>query len=68
MVAGQAKSKMEGLDIAISLPEVISAGDQRSQTRKRIPVLALPCDSPLGRFSVEVSMIVKKKLDQGGGP
>ena len=56
VVAGQAKAKMDGMGIAISLPRVL-AGDHIPQVSSiRVPILVLLCDSQLGRFNVEVSM------------
>lgn len=61
MVAGQAKSKLDGLTVSISLPSVIVGREHVvSQSRHR-PRLALPCDSTLGRFCVEVAMICEKR-------
>ncbi len=57
MVAGQAKSKMDGLNISVSLPKVIS-GKNHQVLKTNRPVLILPCDSELGRFTIEVIMIV----------
>ncbi len=50
MVAGQAKSKLDGLDVYISLPRVIAGADLKLLDTKSAPVLLLPCDSALGRF------------------
>jgi chemotaxis protein CheX len=61
MVAGQAKSKLHGLEITISLPRVIVAQKLNVLSSRAQPVLGLPCDSPLGRFNVEVGMVVAKK-------
>ncbi len=61
MVTGQAKSKLDGLHCSISLPSVIiGRGHIVSQSRST-PRLALPCDSTLGRFHVEVGLTVAKK-------
>ncbi len=60
IVAGGAKARMEGLNISISLPSVV-VGEQHSVLRSRQrPRLAIPCDSSLGRFTVEVTMVVNK--------
>ncbi len=65
MIAGQAKAKLAGLNISISLPSVI-IGKQHAVLRSRQrPTVAIPCDSPLGRFKVEVTMVVKKKQEAG---
>ncbi|MCH8146770.1 MAG: chemotaxis protein CheX [Planctomycetes bacterium] len=60
MVAGLANGKMNGLDMSTSLPRV-AIGSHITLKNNRIPVLTLPCDSPLGRFSIEVSMELKMK-------
>lgn len=61
MVAGQAKSKLEGYDVNISLPRVVSGHGLQLLNSKTTPVLVLPCDSSLGRFSTEVTMVLSKK-------
>jgi len=61
IVAGQAKAKLEGFNISISLPSVILGKEHAVLQSKQRPRLAIPCDSPLGRFTVEVAMIVGKK-------
>ena len=61
MVAGQAKSKLEGFDVNISLPRVVSGHGLQLLNSKTTPVLVLPCDSSLGRFSTEVTMVLSKQ-------
>lgn len=61
MVAGQAKAQLEGLNVSISLPSVIIGKEHQVSQSKNRPRLALPCDSVLGRFTVEVAMVVEKK-------
>jgi chemotaxis protein CheX len=56
MIAGQAKSKFEGRDCAISLPRVIVGKEMKLLDPQREPVLVLPCDSSLGRFRLEVTV------------
>ncbi|MBP7936762.1 MAG: chemotaxis protein CheX [Phycisphaerae bacterium] len=61
MVAGHAKANLEGLNLSISLPSVI-IGKEHTVSQSRIaPRLSLPCDSSLGRFAVEVVLVVEKK-------
>ncbi len=62
LVAEHAKSKLKGLSCSTSHPSVIVGKDIVISRSKTAPRLALPCDSPLGRFSVEVSITVKKKM------
>ncbi len=61
MVAGQAKSKLEGSNITISLPRVIAGTGLKLLDSQSAPILILPCDSELGRFATEVSMVLAKK-------
>ena len=60
MVAGQAKSKLEGLSVSISLPSVIIGVNHVVSQSKQKPRLGLPCESDLGGFVVEVAMVVEK--------
>jgi chemotaxis protein CheX len=57
MVAGQAKASLDGLNLNISLPTVIVGREHVVTQSKMAPRLALPCDSALGRFCVEVVMV-----------
>jgi chemotaxis protein CheX len=60
IVAGQAKAKFEGMKVGISLPSVVIGKDHiRSQSR-HAPRLCIPCDSSLGRFTVEVAILVNR--------
>ena len=59
MVAGQAKSKFEGITASISLPRVVLGNELQLLDTRDAPVLLLPCDSPLGRFNTEVAMTLK---------
>lgn len=68
IVAGQAKAKLEGLNISISLPSVIIGEEHAVLKSKQRPRLAIPCDSPLGRFMVEVGMVVTKKQSTTNQP
>lgn len=60
IVAGQAKAHLPNVPVTISLPRVIVGADHRLVESVVSPVLLLPCDSSLGRFSVEVMMQVQK--------
>ena len=61
MVAGQAKAQFESLRISISLPSVIVGKKHVVSQSKQTPRLAIPCDSALGKFCVEVAMVVEKQ-------
>lgn len=62
MVAGQAKSKFDGITASISLPSVIIGKEHVVNQSRHAPRLALPCDSVLGRFCVEVAIVVEKRV------
>ncbi len=61
MVAGQAKSQFEGLNVSISLPSVIIGPEHEVLQSKLSPRLMIPCDSELGRFAVEVAMVIRQR-------
>ena len=61
MVAGQAKSRFDGVSASISLPRVVAGKQLRLLESHTTPVLLLPCDSLLGRFATEVTMKLSKK-------
>ena len=65
IVAGQAKANLEGFDISISLPNVIVGRSHTVLRSKQRPRLVIPCHSSLGRFTVEVAMVIEKT--QGAG-
>ena len=65
MVAGQAKAKLEGFNISISLPSVIIGQEHVVLQSRQRPRLAIPCDSALGRFTVEVAMVIQEKSADG---
>ena len=56
IVVGQAKTSSEGLNFSISLPKVVQGDHPTVPSSDKMPVLTLPCDSPLGRFWVEVAI------------
>ncbi|HPD32654.1 MAG TPA: chemotaxis protein CheX [Phycisphaerae bacterium] len=60
MVAGQAKIQLPQSNITISLPRVILGDQHRLLESRTSPVLLLPCDSSIGRFSVEVTLLTKR--------
>ncbi len=67
MVAGHAKAGLEGLNLNISLPTVVIGREHLVSQSKLAPRLALPCDSTLGRFCVEVVMVADKKRHEAAG-
>ncbi len=69
MVAGHAKSKLDGLMCNISIPHVVIGKDHVLPSMRTMTKLVLPCDSTLGRFWVEVGLVVKRPsagADAGG--
>jgi len=58
IVAGGAKSKFEGLNISISLPNVIIGKDHNVSPSKSTPRLIIPCKTDIGTFYVEVGMVL----------
>jgi len=61
IVAGQAKASMDGMNITISLPEVVCGKNNQPSESNKAASLVLPCDSQLGRFWVEVIMACVKQ-------
>lgn len=62
MVAGGAKSKFEGLNISISLPNVIVGPNHNVSGSKSTPRLIIPCTTEIGTFFVEIGMVLGKPL------
>ena len=60
MVAGGAKAKLDGFTLRISLPNVVVGRNHVISHSSQTPRLVLPCDAPLGRFSVEVVLLAEK--------
>ena len=61
IVAGQAKARLDGFNISISLPSVIIGREHTVLQSKQRPRIALPCESPLGGFTVEVAMVIERE-------
>ncbi len=60
MVAGGAKAKFDGLNISISLPNVVVGQSHNVSASKTAPRLVIPCDTEVGSFNVEVAMEIRK--------
>lgn len=60
MVTGQAKAHIPTDDVSVSLPRVVMGDEHQTLDSPSSPVLVLPCDCELGRFSLEVTMKVRK--------
>ncbi len=60
MVAGGAKAKLEGLDVNISLPNVVIGERHRISASRSSPRIIIPCSTDAGDFHVEVGMEISK--------
>ena len=61
MVAAGAQSRFPGLDIAISLPNVIVGAHYNVAASTASPRVVIPCDTDAGSFFVEVGMVVAEE-------
>lgn len=66
MVADGAKSQFQGLDIAISLPNVIVGTHHNVAPSKASPRVVIPCDTDAGSFFVEVGMVLAEEPATAG--
>lgn len=67
MIAGGAKSQFEGLNISISLPNVIVGRDHNVSASKNAPRLVIPCSTAKGTFHVEIGMVLPQKHTKSAG-
>ncbi len=58
MVAGGAKAQFEGLDISVSLPNVIVGHKHNVVASRTSPRIVIPCTTDAGVFHVEVGMVL----------
>ncbi|MBD3344733.1 MAG: chemotaxis protein CheX [Chitinivibrionales bacterium] len=56
IIAGNAKQHLDGLNLMISLPNVIIGKSHTLSTQKGVPTLIVPFQSPSGEFVMEVSL------------
>lgn len=68
MVAGGAKAKFEGLNVSISLPNVIVGKGHNVSPSKNSPRLMIPCTSGETAFYVEIGMEIAKSSTSGAIP
>lgn len=61
MVAGGAKSKFEGLNISISLPNVIVGKNHNVSVSRNAPRIVIPCTTSVGTFHVEIGMELRDR-------
>lgn len=60
IVAGGAKSKFDGLNISISLPNVIVGRNHCVSASKSSPRILIPCETDAGVFHLEIGMVLAK--------
>ncbi len=65
MVAGGAKANFGDFAINISLPSVIVGQGHEVLNSQAHPSLVIPCESPLGPFTVDVSMKIEQHATAG---
>lgn len=56
IIAGNAKKDLEDYKISISLPGVITGNDYHINWPQGVPVICIPYESEVGRFSINVSL------------
>ncbi len=66
MIAGGAKCQFEGLNISISLPNVIVGHNHNVSASKVAPRIVIPCTTNVGTFHVEVGMVLANKQPAAG--
>lgn len=62
MVAGGAKAQFEGLNISISLPNVIHGKNHNISGSKSAPRIIIPCNTDMGTFYLEIGMVLSKPV------
>ena len=56
MIAGSAKSQLDGKNISISCPSVVRGKDLTASRPKSTPCVRIPCSSELGDFELLLSL------------
>ncbi|MBN1513379.1 MAG: chemotaxis protein CheX [Phycisphaerae bacterium] len=56
-IAEQARLRLGGFGIAVSIPRIIVGERHRIVEPNETAAISLPCDSPLGRFSIEAAVL-----------
>ena len=56
MIAGSAKSQLDGKNISISCPSVVRGKDLTASQPKSTPCVRIPCSSDLGDFELLLSL------------
>ena len=55
MIAGGAKSRLDGMDVKISCPTVVLAPNHDIRTPSGAASICIPCTTPAGRFTIDVA-------------
>lgn len=63
IVAGGAKSQFQGLNISVSLPNVVVGSNHNVAASKTSPRIIIPCSTEAGAFHVEVGMELTKPAE-----
>ena len=63
MVAGGAKCQFQGLNISVSLPNVIVGSNHNVSASKTSPRIIIPCITEAATFHVEVGMVLTKPAE-----
>lgn len=63
MVAGGAKSQFQGLNISVSLPNVIVGSNHNVSASKNSPRVIIPCSTEAGTFHVEIGMVLTQPAE-----
>ncbi|TWT44752.1 CheY-P phosphatase CheX [Phycisphaerae bacterium RAS1] len=61
MVAGNAKTEFDGMNISISLPSVILGKDHTVSVSRNPPRIVIPCQTAYGTLYVEIGMTLIRK-------
>ncbi len=59
IIAGNAKQHLNGLNLSISLPNVVVGKEHTLVTQKDVPTLVIPYTTEMGNFSIEVTLKTK---------
>ena len=59
IIAGNAKQHLDGLNLSISLPNVVVGKEHMLVTQKDVPTLVIPFTTEMGDFSIEVTLKTK---------
>ena len=66
IVAGGAKAKFDGVNIFVSLPNVIVGKNHCVSASKSSPRILIPCSTDAGAFHLEIGMVLTKPAAVSG--